>query len=193
MRTTPEIIDESLDTIRIFKSTCSNEIDVMAEKILTTLKKGGKLFVCGNGGSAADAQHFAAEIVSSFSLGLKRQSLPALALSVDTSVITAIANDFGFEMIFARQIDGLATSADSLLAISTSGESLNCIKAVEAAQKKGLQTLALTKSNSTLSRIVDFAIKVPSLNTQHIQTCHQISYHIISEKIDSSYSTEKYE
>ena len=193
MRTTPEIIDESLDTIRIFKSTCSNEIDVMAEKILTTLKKGGKLFVCGNGGSAADAQHFAAEIVSSFSLGLKRQSLPALALTVDTSVITAIANDFGFEMIFARQIDGLATSADSLLAISTSGESLNCIKAVEAAQRKGLQTLALTKSNSTLSHIVDFAIKVPSLNTQHIQTCHQISYHIISEKIDSSYSTEKYE
>lgn len=169
-----------------FKEACRNEIAQLADVLVDTFKRGNKLLICGNGGSAADSQHFAAELISSFSRGLQRPSLPAIALTVDTSVITAISNDFSFDMVFQRQIEGLGQSGDALLAISTSGSSKNCILAFNAARKKNMKCLALTRKNSLLHEIADYAVGVPSDNTQHIQECHLVTFHLLASVIDQS-------
>lgn len=169
-----------------FKVVCRDEIRALAEVLVDTFKSGNKLLICGNGGSAADSQHFAAELISSFSRGLQRPSLPAIALTVDTSVITAISNDFSFDMVFQRQIEGLGQTGDALLAISTSGSSKNCILAFEAARQKGMRCLALTRKSSLLHEMADYAVGVPSNNTQHIQECHLVTFHLLASVIDQS-------
>jgi D-sedoheptulose 7-phosphate isomerase len=174
------------ETLIRFRKDCSEAIEEFSVGLLSVFEAEGKLLICGNGGSAADAQHIAAEFVSSFAFGLKRKSLPAIALTTDSSILTAISNDFDFKLVFGRQVEGLGKPHDGLLAISTSGESSNCIFAVQSAKRMGMKVFSLTRADSTLSSISDFSISVPSQNTQYIQQCHMIAYHMIVELIENA-------
>ncbi len=158
-------------------------IQAMIDAIWASLQDGGKLLLCGNGGSAADAQHLATECM--VRLQHDRCPLPALALTTDTSLLTAAANDWGFETIFARQIEGLGRPGDVLLAISTSGHSRNVIRAVEEARRQDLRTLGLLgKSGGDLKQMVDIALVVPSANTQRVQEVHITVGHILCEALE---------
>jgi len=153
-------------------------IQAMLECVWESMQQGGKLLLCGNGGSAADAQHLATECM--VRLEAERPPLPAIALTTDTSLLTAAGNDHGFETIFARQVTGLGRPGDVLLAISTSGNSLNVVRAVEAAQQRGLHTLGLLgKDGGRLKDMVHIALVVPSSNTQRIQEVHITVGHIL--------------
>ena len=153
-------------------------IQAMLECVWESMQQGGKLLLCGNGGSAADAQHLATECM--VRLEAERPPLPAIALTTDTSLLTAAGNDQGFETIFARQVAGLGRPGDVLLAISTSGNSLNVVRAVEAAQQRGLHTLGLLgKDGGRLKDMVHIALVVPSSNTQRIQEVHITVGHIL--------------
>ena len=181
-------ISSKIDEIKIvvdqLKLNCSMEILDSATLIVECFKNGGKVLICGNGGSAADSQHFAAEFVSSFSKNIVRRAYPAIALTSDISIITAYSNDFSFDGVFARQVESLGQKDDLLIAITTSGSSRNCLIAVEQAKKQGLKTLAFTKSGGEITDKVDVSIQVPSNDTQHIQECHVISYHIIAGLVE---------
>lgn len=154
-----------------------------ARAIAGAFRSGGKLLIMGNGGSAADAQHMAAEFVSRFKL--KRRALPAIALTTDSSILSAIGNDRGFEFVFSRQVEALANHpSDILLAISTSGNSRNVLAAVALAKRKGLQTIGLTGQGGALKAQVDFAVAVPSQDTQRIQEAHLVIEHIICDCVE---------
>jgi D-sedoheptulose 7-phosphate isomerase len=140
--------------------------------------------ICGNGGSAADSQHFAAEFVNAFSKDLQRKSLSAIALTTDTSVLTSISNDFDFVNIFARQVEAHSRPGDVLIVLTTSGSSKNCIKAVEQAKNYGLKSIAFTRTGGKISELSDICVQVPSDNTQHIQECHMLAYHVITEIVE---------
>ncbi len=157
-----------------------------ADLLTETFRSGSKVLICGNGGSAADSQHFAAEFVSAFSRDIQRRALPALALTVDTSILTAFSNDFTFENVFARQVEAHGRQGDVLIALTTSGSSKNCIAAVRIAKSQGLKTISLTRAAGLIANEVDVAIEVPSMNTQHIQECHMVGYHILSELVENS-------
>ena len=176
--------DERIEVIKNFKKICSNEILSLANAIVSIFREGNKLLLCGNGGSASDSQHLAAELMSSFSSGLNRRSLPAISLNVDTSIITAISNDFHYNMVFSRQVEGLGVKGDGILIFSTSGMSENCLSAAVTAKEKGLKVLSMTRSNSPLYFKSDSSVGVPSINTQYIQECHEIAYHILADLID---------
>ncbi len=156
--------------------------------IIERLGKGGKILVCGNGGSASDAQHFSAEIVGRFKG--ERRSLPAIALNSDGVLLTAISNDYGYENVFSRQIEALGDPIDVLIAISTSGKSRSINRAVEVAHRKGIFIVYLTGSeNPTLNDlgIIDVLIKVPSKSTQRIQEIHRFILHVIAEGIEDAF------
>jgi len=157
---------------------------VEAASVITgCLRAGGKLLLFGNGGSAADAQHLAAEFVGRF-IG-ERRALPALALTTDSSILTAVGNDYGFEQIFARQIEGLVRSNDVAIAISTSGNSPNVIAAVQAARKQGIKTIGLAgKDGGMLAKCVDISITVFAVNTARIQECHIAVGHLFCELVE---------
>lgn len=158
-------------------------VSMASETLARALKQGNKALLFGNGGSAADAQHIAAEFVGCF--GLDRAALPALALSVNASSLTAIGNDFGFDRIFSRQLEAFGRSEDVAIAISTSGNSPNVVDAVLAARKIGLRTIALTgRTGGKLKDKVDYCICVPSDETPRIQECHILIGHIISELVE---------
>lgn len=176
---------ELLNVIAATLKESGNSIERAALIITESFLSGNKLLICGNGGSAADSQHFAAELLSSFAKGLERKSLPALALTTDSSVLTAYSNDYGFDGVFERQISGLGKQNDVLCVISTSGQSQNCIKAAKSARAQGLKVIALTKINSDLSLLADCAVEVVSNNTQHIQECHILIIHTIVEIIEN--------
>src|SRR5712691_2461008 len=153
-------------------------IQAMIECMWESLRQGGKILLCGNGGSAADAQHLATECM--VRLGAERAPLPAIALTTDTSLLTAAGNDHGFETIFARQVAGLGRPGDVLLAISTSGNSPNVVRAVEEAHRRGLHTLGLLgKDGGRLKEMVHIALVVPSSSTQRIQEVHITVGHIL--------------
>jgi D-sedoheptulose 7-phosphate isomerase len=150
----------------------------MIDCIWQSMEKGGKLLLCGNGGSAADAQHLAAECI--VRMQTDRDPLPAIALTTDTSVLTAAGNDYGFDTIFSRQLLGLGRPGDVLLSLSTSGNSRNVLLAVEEAKRRGIRNLALLGNNGgQLAKLVDIALVVPSSNTQRIQELHITIGHII--------------
>jgi D-sedoheptulose 7-phosphate isomerase len=150
-----------------------------ALQIVKSLRDGGKLLCCGNGGSAADAQHLAAEFTGRY---LKeRRALPALALHANTSSLTAIGNDYGFDLVFARQLEALGNEGDVLLGISTSGNSRNVLRAMEVAKSKSIYTIALTGSGGKMKDLADCAICIPSEETPRIQECHILTGHIICE------------
>ena len=149
-----------------------------AEAMIKTLRAGGKIMLCGNGGSAADAQHLAAELVGRYRKD--RAPLAALALTVDTSALTAIANDYAFEEVFARQVTGLGRPGDLLLALSTSGDSANVLAAVAAAKAKGIATIALTGAGGgRLAPLADLAIRVPAARSNAVQELHIAVGHIL--------------
>jgi D-sedoheptulose 7-phosphate isomerase len=158
---------------------CLDAIVAAARTIAGALRAGGKLLLCGNGGSAADCSHVAGELVSRLSADYERPALPAIALTTDTSILTALSNDFGFEGVFARQVQALGRPGDVLLGISTSGTSPNIIRAVEAAREAQMHTVALTGSSGRLKDVVDIAIMVPSDSVQHIQEAHLSIEHIL--------------
>jgi D-sedoheptulose 7-phosphate isomerase len=151
-----------------------------ADEFVDCITSGGKILLCGNGGSAADCQHIAGELVVRLNSDSQREALPAIALTVNPSVVTAAANDFGFERIFSRQVEALGRKEDCLLCISTSGNSLNLLLACESARKKGLGTFALLgKGGGKLKDLVDFSLVVPSEDTQRIQEVHITLGHIL--------------
>ncbi len=175
--------DEHLATVE----TLREQIDGIerATRVCTeALRNGRKILLCGNGGSAADAQHIAAELVGRF-VG-DRRALPALALTTDSSALTAIANDYGYDAVFERQVEGLAAAGDVLIAISTSGHSENVNRACRTATALGCPTIGLTgKTGGQLKELADVALVVPSTTTAHIQECHILMGHLLCEGIES--------
>ena len=155
----------------------------VSEVLIRALQQGNKALLFGNGGSAADAQHIAAEFVGRFAF--ERPALPALALSVNTSCVTAIGNDYGFDQVFSRQIEAIGRPGDVAVGITTSGNSPNVLRAVTAARKVGLHTVGLTgRGGGKLKECVDHCICVPSDETPRIQECHTLVGHIISELVE---------
>lgn len=171
--TARDYLQRTADTAAAVGAECLDDIVAAADLLSGCLLGGGKMLICGNGGSAADAQHLATEFVSTLTLDNPRPSIPAIALTTDTSLLTAIANDFGVEGIFARQVESLGRSGDALIAISTSGNSANVIRAAEQALAGELKVIALTgSSGGALAPIAHVAIRVPSTITAHIQEAH---------------------
>jgi D-sedoheptulose 7-phosphate isomerase len=165
--------------------TLGGEVEEIADLVIETLRRGGRLFFCGNGGSAADAQHLAAEYVVRFRR--ERPALPALALTTDTSVLTAGGNDFGFDSIFARQLEALAGEGDLLFLHSTSGESENLIRAAEAARRMGVETVAfLAKGGGRLAGVVDRALVLPTTSTARAQELHLALGHAVCDIVDEA-------
>lgn len=155
----------------------------IAERITRTLRDGGKLLIAGNGGSAADAQHVAAEFLSRF--GFDRNPLPAVALTTDTSVLTAIGNDYGFDHVFERQVRGLGRKGDALIAISTSGRSPNVIAALKAAREIGMTSIGFCGSAGEMRTLCDLTLAVPSKETALIQQIHITAFHAICGIVES--------
>lgn len=176
--------EESAEVKRQMAETCLDEIVAAAELIAATFRSGGKVLLCGNGGSAADCQHMAAEFVSRLTADFERPGLPAIALTTDTSFLTAFANDCGFEGVFERQVQTLGKPGDVLIGISTSGNSANVIRAVEAARATDMRTIVLTGSGGRLAGMADVAVSVPSANTQHIQEAHLAIEHILCDLVE---------
>jgi phosphoheptose isomerase len=160
---------ESAEITRRTAETCLDSILNTAKLMEDCFRAGNKVLICGNGGSAADAQHMAAEFVSRLSKDFDRPALPAIALTTDTSFLTAYANDCGYEGIFERQVLALGKPGDVLIGISTSGNSTNVVKAVAAARERGLKTIGLLGEGGVLTSMVDQAVVVPSHDTQHVQ------------------------
>ena len=183
--------DELSELIPKFKNNSKESIVATAMSIAKAFKSGRKILICGNGGSAADSQHFAAEFVNIFSKEINRRALPAMALSTDTSIITAIANDSSYDKVFARQVEAYAEPGDVVIAFTTSGSSQNCINAVVSAKAKGAKTIAFTCVNADISKLVEISVEVPSTDTQHIQECHIIAYHIIAELVENQLFVER--
>ncbi len=156
-----------------------------ARLVVERVNAGGKVLICGNGGSAADAQHMATELVVRYLAD--RPGIPAVALTVDSSILTAASNDLGFERVFARQVEALGRAGDVLIAISTSGRSPNVLAAVEEARSRGLLTLGLTGGDGgELGRRCDFTVAVPSEHTPYIQTAHLIVEHLWCEALENT-------
>lgn len=157
-----------------------------ARAVADAFSSGGKLLLCGNGGSAADCQHMAAEFTGLLSKDFDRPGLPAIALTTDSSFLTAYANDVRFEEVFARQVQALGKRGDVLIAISTSGNSKNVLVAIEAARSAGLRTIALSGMGGCLKDMADIAIAIPSTNTHHIQEAHLAIEHAICGAVEWS-------
>jgi len=160
-----------------------NAIATAADLIVTAIKSGNKLMMCGNGGSAADAQHIAGEFLCRFYKD--RNPMPAIALSTDTSVITSISNDYSYDIVFARQVKGLGKKGDVLFGISTSGSSQNVYQAFKAGQEMGIKTILLSgESEKNIATVSDIVIKTPSTDTPRIQEMHLLIEHIICEIVE---------
>lgn len=178
-------LNESSETKLKIKDQLADEIIKAVDILVSAFKEGNKLLLCGNGGSAADCQHIATEFMIRLSHHLQRPALPAIALTTDTSNLTAGGNDIGFENVFARSVEGLGILGDVLLAISTSGNSPNIIKAVGASHAKGMKVIGLLGgTGGELKSLVDLPIVVPSSNTQRIQEGHITIAHIICELVE---------
>jgi len=176
---------ESAETKTKILKECKSDILKAVELLVNCFKNGNKLLLCGNGGSAADCQHIATELMIRLTHHIQRPALPAIALTTDTSNLTAGGNDIGFENVFARNVEGLGNKGDVLLAISTSGNSPNVIKAVEMAHKKGMKVISFLGGNGgKLKPLVDLPIVIPSHNTQRIQEGHITVAHIICELVE---------
>lgn len=176
-------LQEHQAVLRRIEEELAGQIVLTARRLIETLKIGNKLLIMGNGGSAADAQHFAGEIVSRFRM--ERPGLPAIALSTDTSIITAIGNDYGFERVFSRQVEALAAPGDALIGISTSGNSANILKALEVGRQAGCSTIGfLGRDGGTIKPLCDLALIMPSDDTPRIQEGHITVIHIICDLIE---------
>lgn len=174
---------EHEEVIRTVRNTLPNQISKAAAVVLEAIDRGNTVFLCGNGGSAADAQHIAAEFTGRFVK--ERRALPAVALTTDTSALTAIGNDYGFESVYSRQIEALGRPGDLLIAISTSGESENVLAAVRKANEKSMVTIGLSgKNGGRMSALCAHNLIVPSNTTARIQEAHILIGHIFCEAVD---------
>jgi D-sedoheptulose 7-phosphate isomerase len=166
------------------KNLLATPIEEAINLIAGAFNNSQKILICGNGGSAADSQHMAAEFISAIDHTLKRKALPAIALTTDTSSITARANDYGFDDIFSRQVEALGQENDVLVAITTSGKSKNVIEAIKKAKSRGLKVISFTGANGIQTVEVDIDLNVMSTNTQHIQEGHILIYHYICSSVE---------
>jgi D-sedoheptulose 7-phosphate isomerase len=183
---TDSLVESSEIKIAI-KERCMDNILAATDVLIHAYKKGNKLLLCGNGGSAADCQHIATELMIRLSHDIKRPALPAIALTTDTSILTAGGNDIGFENVFARSVEGLGNESDVLLAISTSGNSANIIKAVEKARAKKMKVIGFLGGNGgKLKKLVHVPVIIPSSNVQRIQEGHITIAHIILELVEKN-------
>lgn len=184
-----DILSENRSVIEAtFRDGNVQVLGELARQMTEILEKGGTIFLCGNGGSAADAQHIAAEFIGRFKQ--ERKSLPAIALTTDTSILTALANDYSYDIVFARQLEGLAKPDDLLIAISTSGNSRNIIEAVKTAQRIGMSVAGFTgQTGGKLAELADLVFKASSQNTSHIQETHITALHAISEIVEELFLT----
>lgn len=165
------------------------EIEKVANECIKAIKNGNKIMFCGNGGSASDSQHLAAELVGRYKKN--RQSLPAIALTVDTSILTAVGNDFGFDTVFSRQVEGLGKKGDVLIGISTSGNSTNVVKAIEQAKSMGIVTVGFTgQKGGEMKNLVDYLINVPSDVANNIQEMHIAIGHILCGLVEDEVCNE---
>lgn len=184
-----KLIDESSKAILETKKI-SEKISKVVEIILKGLQNDNKVIIFGNGGSAADSQHFAAELIGRYLI--ERKSLAAISLTTDSSIITALGNDYGFEYIFSRQCESIVKKNDIVIAISTSGQSKNVINAILTSQKRGAVTIALTGNDGgELQKIADVSLTVPSNSTPRIQEAHRIIIHTICELVEQSFKNSK--
>ncbi|AGA34339.1 Phosphoheptose isomerase 1 [Thioalkalivibrio nitratireducens DSM 14787] len=186
---TPETLSEVLRESARIKTQLADEqagaILEVIEAVIAALARGNTVFFFGNGGSAADAQHLAAELIGRFTL--ERRPLPALALTTDTSILTSIGNDYGFDQIFLRQIQGLGRPGDVAVGLSTSGNSPNVLKAVEAARANGLITVAMTgEGGGRLADRAHFCLRVPATDTARIQESHITIGHLVCQGVDEA-------
>jgi len=182
-----ERLEESAQVKKVMAKSMVSGIERMANFIITAYKAGGKVVLFGNGGSAADAQHIACELVGRFML--KRQAFPAIALNTDTSTLTAVANDCGYETVFSRQVEALVNEKDVVIGISTSGDSPNVLEAIKLAKAKGAKTIGLTGgSGGKLATVADLVLAVPSDSTPRIQEAHITIGHIVCELVEKELS-----
>lgn len=180
-------LEESAQVKKAVAKSIVSEIGRMVNFILTAYKAGGKAVLFGNGGSAADAQHIACELVGRFML--KRQAFPAIALTSNTSTLTAVANDYGYETVFSRQVEALVNKKDVVIGISTSGDSRNVVEAMKLARSKGAKTIGLTGGNGgKLAEVADLVLIVPSDSTPRIQEAHITIGHIVCELVERELS-----
>ncbi|HIC85910.1 MAG TPA: SIS domain-containing protein [Desulfobacterales bacterium] len=178
-----KVLEESLEVVERFIRHCQDKLVFLAQRVADAFVRERKLMICGNGGSAADAQHMAAEFVNRFQL--ERPPLPALALTTDTSVITSIANDYEFSQVFSKQVKALGLEGDVLLGISTSGNSENIVSAVREAKKMGIFTAGfLGNGGGKLLDMVDIALVVESDKTPRVQEAHALAGHILCRLVD---------
>lgn len=187
-------LNESAQTKLDMIEACGDDILAAINLFVESFKNGKKLLLCGNGGSAADCQHLATEFMIRLNHELNRPAIPAIALTTDTSNLTAGGNDIGFENIFARNVEGLGNTGDLLMAVSTSGNSGNVVKAVEKAKEKGMKVVGfLGGTGGKLKSMVDVAIVIPSNNVQRIQEGHITAGHIIFELTELELYSDKIE
>jgi D-sedoheptulose 7-phosphate isomerase len=178
-----KIIEDHITMVKALQEFCRPDIVRFAEACTGALKAGRKVLFCGNGGSAADSQHLAAELVGRFQK--ERRGLPGIALTTDTSILTSIGNDYGFDRVFSRQVEALAAPGDVVVGLSTSGNSPNVVRALEAAKAIGAVTVGLTGQNGgKLAETSDICIKVPAEVTARIQEGHILIGHIVCQLID---------
>ena len=178
-------LKENILTKEKILAECVGTIEKIGDALSRALKGGKKILFCGNGGSAADAQHIAAELVGRFCQ--EREALPAIALTTDTSILTCLGNDYGYDRIFSRQIEALGQAGDVLVALTTSGNSQNILAALQAAKSKGVRTIVLTGKDGGKARgLADIALVIPSSNTQRIQESHITVGHILCSLIEQA-------
>ncbi len=180
-----EVLDEQIYNLQQLKeSNYAETIEDISKKICESLKKGGKLLIAGNGGSAADSQHFAAEIVGRFVL--ERKGYPAIALTTDTSILTAVGNDYGYDVIFSRQIEALGNKDDIFVGISTSGNSKNIINAINVAKDKGMYVVGMTgKDGGVMKQICDKCLILNYKSTARTQEHHIMSIHLVCQYVEA--------
>jgi D-sedoheptulose 7-phosphate isomerase len=175
----------SAELLQQMAAESARQVAAVAATLINCLSKGQKVLIFGNGGSAADAQHFAAELGGRYRV--ERRALPALALTTDTSMLTAISNDYGFSRVFARQVEAVAQSGDVVIGISTSGRSANVIAGLQTARALGARTVALLGADITgLAGVADQVISVPSIDTPRIQEAHAVIIHILCDLVEKS-------
>jgi D-sedoheptulose 7-phosphate isomerase len=183
-----KIISESVSVKNsiLQKDHLLDAVDEVASLMVKALKQGNRIYFCGNGGSAADAQHLAAEFSGRFYVD--RDALPAEALHCNTSYITAVGNDYGYDLVYARLIKGIGTKGDFLVGLSTSGNSINIIKAFEVAREKGIITVGFTgESGGKMKGLCDYLLNVPSSDTPRIQESHIMLGHIVCQLVEEQY------
>jgi D-sedoheptulose 7-phosphate isomerase len=180
-----EEFQSHLETIQSVIGTMEDDLEKASQMAVDTIKRGNKVLLCGNGGSAADAQHIAAEFTGRYKT--ERRGLPAIALTTDTSALTAIGNDYGYDRVFDRQVEALANEGDLVIGISTSGNSKNVISALSLAKEMGCNTLGLSgRDGGAMNDVCDINLVVPSNNTPRIQEIHILFGHTICQCIDNN-------